>query len=353
MIGVVASTSAGAIFLPRCEAVTSSTQNTAIFSPAVGSLAGKTILITGANTGLGLETALRLRRAGARVIVTARSAAKVAQSVAKLEADSLGNERVTGIELDLASLASIKSFPARLAAATSNDLAIDVLLNNAGVMAIPKRLETDEGFERTIGVNHLGHFALTAEMLPFLKRASHGFRVVTVSSEAHKFASAKQVKEALERRLEDTSYSGWGAYGLSKVANVLFAMELQRRFDAAGLAATSVALHPGAVQTDLGRYIVGGLDAGDIRPSESSAPPSGVGKLVKGLLDKVILPIDRGANTQVFLAAGEDSGGAYNIPTALYFDSMTPVKASATATDLELAKRLWEVSEELTGEYFL
>ena len=228
-----------------------------MYSPARGSLAGKTILITGANTGLGLESALRLRRAGANVIVTARSGSKVAQTVSKLESDSSEAGKVVGVELDLADLSSVKSFPGRLAAATSKTQAIDVLINNAGVMAIPERLATADGFERTVGVNHLGHFALTAQLLPFLERAPGGFRVVTVSSEAHKFATTKQVSAALDSGvLEEAKYSAWGAYGLSKAANVLFTKELQQRLAAKGIKGSAVALHPGAVQTDLARYIM-------------------------------------------------------------------------------------------------
>jgi retinol dehydrogenase-14 len=313
-------------------------------------MAGKTVLITGANTGLGLESALRLKRAGATVIVTARSPAKVAQTVAKLDADSPSG-RAVGVELDLASLESIKGFPARLVTVTRRDQPIDVLLCNAGVMAIPERLPTADGFERTVGVNHLGHFALTAELLPFLERAPAGFRVVTVSSEAHRFASAQQLAAALDgRRLEDPRYGGWQAYGLSKAANVLFTLELQRRLEAAGLRGSAVALHPGAVQTDLGRYIVGGAGAGDMRPSEGAAPPTGFGKLLKGALDKLVLPIDRGANTQVFLAAAIDADGDFAAkPASIYFDAMAPSKPTDAASDPALAKRLWDVSEALTG----
>jgi NAD(P)-dependent dehydrogenase (short-subunit alcohol dehydrogenase family) len=335
----------------------------AIYVPAAGSMAGKTVLITGANTGLGLESALRLRRAGATVVVTARSDAKVAQTVAKLEADPAAaaagaGGKVVGVELDLADLASVKGFPDRLAAATSKTQAVDVLLNNAGVMAIPERLATADGFERTVGVNHLGHFALTGALLPFLERAPNGFRVVTVSSDAHRFATKKQVAGALEAgTLEEVGkYSAWGAYGLSKATNVLFTEELQQRIEAKGLKGSAVALHPGAVQTDLPRYIIGGAGAGDVRMSETAPPPTGLGKAFKeGLLDKVVLPIERGANTQVFLSSGGDSGGDLAAkPKALYFDdSMTPAKPNDAASDPALAQKLWDVSEKLTGVKFL
>lgn len=338
--------------------------NDVVYRPAAGSLVGKTVLITGANTGLGLESAKRLLAAGARVVVTARTQAKVDATVAKLQgAEAAGGGKATGAVLDLASLASVKSFPARLETATgSKNVALDVLLNNAGVMAIPERLPTDDGFERTVGVNHLGHFALTGVLLPSLKRARNGFRVVTVSSEAHRFASADGVAKAIDAGTLETggkvdAYSGWGAYGLSKAANVLFTQELQRRLDEAGLHGSAVCLHPGAVQTDLARYITNGQDGGDVRRSETSAPsePEGrVGKWVKGALDKVILPIDRGANTQVFLAAGRDVGGDYaQKPPALYFDAMKPAAPNGASTDPAAARRLWAVSEQLTGTAFL
>ena len=224
--------------------------NDAVYAPPAGSLAGKTILITGANTGLGLESALRLRRAGANVIVTARSAGKVEQTMAKLSSDAQASAapgRVVGVELDLADLKSIRAFPERLMAATSKTQAIDVLMNNAGVMAIPERMSTADGFERTIGVNHLGHFALTAALLPFLERAPAGFRVLTVSSEAHKFVTKNQVEAALlNGRLElDGGYSSMGSYGLSKVSNVLFTEELQKRLEERGIKGSAVSLHPG------------------------------------------------------------------------------------------------------------
>lgn len=329
--------------------------NDKVYSPPDGSLKGKTILITGANTGLGLESALRLRRAGANIIVTARSNAKVEQTVAKVKAESpgLGNGNVVGVELDLASLASVKGFPDRLVAATSKTQAVDVLLNNAGVMAIPQRLSTADGFERTVGINHLGHFALTAGVLPFLERAPNGFRVVTVSSEAHKFTTTKQVAAALDNNLEEDKYSAWGSYGISKATNVLFTEELESRLAEKGLKASAVSLHPGAVQTDLARYIVGGVDAGDTRMSETQAAPTGIGKIFKGALDKVVLPIPNGANTQVYLAAGADSGGDYTKQTSLYFDAMAPSKPNAAASDPALARKLWELSEKLTDTKFL
>lgn len=321
-----------------------------VFQPPAGSLAGTTILITGANTGLGLESAKRVAAAGASVIVTARSQAK-ADGAARDVAKAVPGARATGLELDLASLASVKAFPTKLSAALG-DAPIDVLLNNAGVMAIPERLETSDGFEKTIGVNHLGHFALVAALIPLLKKAKSGFRIINVSSDAHRFVTPDSMQEALQANL-DPSYAagGWGNYGLSKAANVLFTLELQKRIDAAGLKGSAVALHPGLVQTDLSRYIVGGVDAGDTRLSETTPPPSGWGKVFKeALLDKVVLPVAKGANTQVFLAAAADTGGDRTKAGGLYFDDqMRAVKANEAATDPALAKKLWQLSETLTG----
>ena len=329
-----------------------------IFEPAAGSLVGTTVLITGANTGLGLESSKRLYAAGANIIVTARSMQKAQDAVSKVKASYAGSDAgsLVALDLDLADLASVRSFPSRLKTAVGKgDDApppIEVLLNNAGVMAIPERLETTNGFERTLGVNHLGHFALVAALMPSLKRAKGGFRIINVSSDAHKLANKDAVESALKADL-DPEYSQWGNYAVSKAANVLFTAELQRRFDAAGVAGSAVSLHPGMVQTDLPRYIVGGVAAGDTRLSETAPPPptSGPGAFLKAnLLDKVVLPIDAGANTQVYLAAAADSadGGRARVK-GVYYDGMKMVKPADYALDASLAKKLWDVSERLTG----
>ena len=133
--------------------------------------------------------------------MTARSQAKADGAVKDVLATVPGTS-VTGLELDLASLASIKSFPDRLAKAVGGEAPIDVLLNNAGVMAIPERVETSDGFEKTVGVNHLGHYALVAALLPLLKKANDGFRIINVSSDAHRFASAGAISDALDKKPE-------------------------------------------------------------------------------------------------------------------------------------------------------
>merc|ERR1740130_2157931 len=177
-----------------------------VYAPLPGSLAGRTVVVTGANTGLGLETCARLAAVDA---VEARTGAKI-----------------EGAVLDLASLESVRSFPERL----KRDR-VDVLVENAGVMAIPDRSTTEDGFERQIGVNFLGHYALVGALLPKLEKAGT-FRIVCVSSDASKIASASGIDAALAEDLDPAAYSAWGNYALSKAFNVLFASELQRRLDA-------------------------------------------------------------------------------------------------------------------------
>jgi len=255
----VLTTAAGvALALALPTAAANAAADDAIYRPAPGSLVGTTVLITGANTGLGLESAKRLAKAGANVVIAARTQAKADGAIAKVSSGVAlaADQRLVGVSLDLADLSSVRTLPARLEAALgAKDAPIDVLLNNAGVMAIPERLETADGFEKTMGINHLGHFALVAALLPSLKRAANGFRVINVSSEAHRFASTDSIKQALDANL-DPPYAagGWGNYGLSKAANVLFTVELQTRIEAAGLRGSAVSLHPGVVQTDLQRY---------------------------------------------------------------------------------------------------
>jgi NAD(P)-dependent dehydrogenase (short-subunit alcohol dehydrogenase family) len=255
----VLTTAAGvALALALPTAAANAAADDAIYRPAPGSLVGTTVLITGANTGLGLESAKRLAKAGANVVIAARTQAKADGAIAKVSSGVAlaADQRLVGVSLDLADLSSVRTLPARLEAALgAKDAPIDVLLNNAGVMAIPERLETADGFEKTMGINHLGHFALVAALLPSLKRAANGFRVINVSSEAHRFASTDSIRQALDANL-DPPYAagGWGNYGLSKAANVLFTVELQTRIEAAGLRGSAVSLHPGVVQTDLQRY---------------------------------------------------------------------------------------------------
>ena len=202
-----------------------------------------------------------------------------------------------------------------------------------------------------MGINHLGHYALVAALMPSLLRAKAGCRVINVSSDAHRFADQKALEDALATKLDPPSYAfgGWGAYGVSKAANVLFTVELQRRFEEAGVRGSAVTLHPGVVQTDLSRYITGGIGAADAHPTDVP-PPTGVGAFLKeNVLDKALLTVDRGANTQVYLAAAADTGGDRMKRGGLFFDDMKAVKPTEAAQDPALARSLWDLSEKLTG----
>lgn len=380
---------AAAVLLPPAAARAVSP---AVFTPAPGSLTERTVLITGANAGLGLESAKRLAAGGANVIVTARTEAKAKQTVADVIAYAGPSSHVVGAVLDLANLESIKSFPKRLQAQLGGaDLSLDVLMNNAGVMAIPERLSTDDGFERQLGVNHLGHFALTAALLPALQRAQNGFRVVVVSSDAHRYATGDSMKVALhppqphlKRRtphtrsktsmthpsfaqaaiaahLDPAAYNPWGNYGLSKAANVLFANELERRLKEAGVQGSAVSLHPGVVATDIARYLVAAPEdqtleqlyriagvPGTAAPSAGSPElPWWQGPLLR-VLAGVLIPVEYGANTQVWLAAGADAGGDLSSGGGKFYDKRATNPASEFTNNEALAKALWEESEQLT-----
>lgn len=272
------------------------------------------------------------------MVATARTASKARAAVDAVEART--GAKIEGAVLDLASLESVRSFPERL----KRDR-VDVLVENAGVMAIPDRSTTEDGFERQIGVNFLGHYALVGALLPKLEKAGT-FRIVCVSSDASKLASASGIDAALAEDLDPAAYSAWGNYALSKAFNVLFASELQRRLDARGLPASAVALHPGMVQTDLARFVIGGSAAADA-PPDTAAAYDAAGPAVKFLLRGLktfVLPVEVGANTQVFLAAEPSlatNGGAY-------FDAMKPAKANPATRDADRAGRLWALSEKLT-----
>ena len=349
LLGASAAATAAVALPPAAQAAAAAS---GLYTPAPNSLKGTTVLITGANTGLGLESAKRLAAGGAKIVVAARSKAKADAAVAEIVSSANDAGSAVGVELDLADLASVKSLPGRLDAAIGGGAAIDVLLNNAGVMAVPERQLTADGFEKTVGINHLGHFALVAALLPYLERAKAGFRIVNVSSDAHRFVDRKAMVQAIETRLDPPDYAagGWGAYGVSKAANVLFTVELERRLLEKGVKGSAVTLHPGVVQTDLGRYIIGGVAAEDMHPTQGVEAPTGVGGFLKAnVLDRVILTVDKGANTQVYLAAAADTGGDRSKVGGLFFDAMKAVKPTETSSDPELAQRLWRLSEELTG----
>lgn len=307
------------------------------FDPTPGSLKGRIMVITGGNTGLGKESAIRLARGGATVVFTARTDDKGFQALKQIRSAS-GSDDVHYIQLDLADLESVKSFADRFKRQPYGSR-IDVLMNNAGVMAIPERQETKDGFERQFGINHLGHFALVGVVMPLLRNAQTMARVINVSSTAHLGAT----KELFEGELmAPDRYTQWGAYCQSKLANVLFSKELDRRFKEAKVPATAVSCHPGGVDTDLARWV-----------STNNDDPSVVKNLraenqvMNTIISFVTRSVQLGANTQVYLAAEPDSGyGKYG---GEYFDNMSPGLLNPVANDNELARRLWDESEKLTG----
>ncbi|HEY8582078.1 MAG TPA: oxidoreductase [Capillimicrobium sp.] len=296
----------------------------------VGDLSGRRAIVTGANSGIGLVTARELARAGARVTLACRDLAKGESALARVRAAAPAADTELA-RLDLADLASVRAFAAEQAGEP-----LDLLVNNAGVMALPRRTTAD-GFEMQLGTNHLGHFALTGLLLGAL-RAGSVPRVVTVSSGAHRIGRIDFDDLQSERR-----YRKWRAYGQSKLANLLFCLELQRRSDAAGWGLLSVAAHPGYAATNL--QLAGPKMAG-----------SRVEGAVSSLLNRTVAQSDEmGALPTLYAATVEGlPPGAYVGPDGLGELRGHPhlVSAGPAAHDADTARRLWDVSEELTGVRF-
>ncbi len=295
------------------------------------SLWDRTIVVTGGNSGLGLETARELARAGARVVIACRSLDKAKDAIDDI-GSSVPGATVEAQELDLASLESVRAFAERFDGGTGP---LHALVNNAGVMALPRRV-TQDGFEMQFGTNHLGHFALTGRLLPRLL-ATPGARIVNVSSTAHRIGRIRFDDLQGER-----SYQKWLAYGQSKLANLLFTYELQRRLEAAGAGAISVACHPGYAATNLQQ--AGPRMAG----SRFLALWSGMNALFAQSAAMGALPT-------LYAAAAEDvRGGEYFGPDSLAESRGHPVrvKSSRASHDRAVAERLWDASVELTGVDF-
>lgn len=310
------------------------------YDPAPGSLEGKQILITGGNTGLGRESAIRLARAGATVVITARTDAKGEEARDAIRRAS-GSGSVYYLKLDLADLASVRSFVEAYKQQPYGSR-VDVVMNNAGVMAIPERRETKDGFEQQFGVNHLGHFALVGLLLPLLRNSKGMARVINVSSIGHFGATKELMEDAISA---PEKYTQWGAYSQSKLANVLFAKELDRRFKANSVNAVAVSCHPGGVDTDLTRWVYAGNDSaaeGKQRREENT--------VADALYHYLSRSVELGANTQVYLAA--KSGGDVDGAGGAYFDNMAQASVNPAADDEGLARKLWEASERLTGIKF-
>ncbi|MCE3034186.1 oxidoreductase [Streptomyces sp. CMSTAAHL-2] len=275
---------------------------------------GRTAVITGANSGLGLVTAEALARAGAHVVFAVRDEARGGAAAARVA----GSTEVR--RLDLADLDSVRAF------AAGWDRPLDLLINNAGVMMLPQE-RTAQGFERQFGTNHLGHFALTNLLLPHLTD-----RVVTLASTAHRWGDQRISFEDVNLR---GRYTPTRAYAQSKLANLLFTLELQRRLTEAGSGVRALAAHPGYAATNL--------------QSHHASPLARIGMAVA---NRVVAQSDRaGALPTLFAATQDLPGAAYVGPDGLgeFRGAPTLVARSAAASDPEAARRLWTLSEELTG----
>ena len=291
---------------------------------------GRSAVITGVS-GLGLETALALARAGGEVILAGRGADKGRAAVAGIVAKA-PKAKVRFELLDLAGLASVAAFGARLAGERNS---LDLLVNNAGVMAPPKRGVTADGFELQLGTNYLGHFALTAALLPLLRQGQDP-RIVSLSS-----ISANSAKIDFNDLQSAQSYRPMVAYGQSKLAMLMFAYELQRRSDAGGWNIKSIAAHPGIARTELVANGVG-----------RNSPMAMVLRVFGPLMSHSAA---QGALPTLFAATSSDAkGGAYYGPDGLggLKGFPTLVKAPPQALDLNVARRLWDVSLGLTGVSF-
>jgi NAD(P)-dependent dehydrogenase (short-subunit alcohol dehydrogenase family) len=293
-------------------------------------LRGKVILVTGGSSGLGQETARALAAKGARVILTARDVPK-GEAVAAGIRSATGNANVELEAVELGSLESIRAFARRVLARHDR---LDVLVNNAGVMACPPA-KTADGFELQLGTNHVGHFLLTCLLVPALRRGAPS-RIVSVSSRGHHLSPVVFDDLFFERR----PYQKWLAYGQAKTANVLFAVGLERRLGGHGVHAN--ALHPGAIITELGRH----LEPEDLAFLSSRNPTM------------EFKTVEAGAATSCFAATApelEGRGGLYleDCHVAAINDAPDALDGvKSYAVDPENAERLWAVSEQLVGEHF-
>ncbi|XP_057680378.1 retinol dehydrogenase 12, like [Corythoichthys intestinalis] len=272
-------------------------------------LEGKTVLITGANTGIGKEAAADLATRGARVIMACRDLSKAEAAVKEVKERSL-NDNVVCMKLDLADTKSIREFAQAVNEGEPN---VNILINNAGVMVCPYA-KTVDGFEMQIGVNHFGHFLLTFLLLDLLKR-SQPSRVVTVSSMAHLLGSIK-----LDDINSERSYNKQRAYSQSKLANVLFTRSLAKRLQGTGV--TTYCLHPGVVQTDLWRHL------------------DGPQRFFVNLASPFTKTTEQGARTTIYCAvepALENQSGGY-------YSDCAAANCSAAGKNDELAEKLWELS---------
>lgn len=293
-------------------------------------LTGKVIIVTGANSGIGYEAAKEFARKGAQTILACRSMDKAQAALSQIQAE-IPNAPVEIMQLDLASQNSVHQFAEAFKAKYDR---LDVLANNAGIMMVPYG-KTEDGFERQLGTNHLGHFALTGLLIDYLANTP-GARVVNVSSNAHRFGEMDFNDLMYEN---GDGYSPMGAYGRSKLANLLFTKELQRRFDAAGINALAVSAHPGISATNLANHMTNRWYFKILLPL--------FGWMMQSAAMGALPTIRAAVDTAV-------TGGQYFGPDGSKERRGYPVlvASNAAAHNADDAQKLWQVSEQLTGVTF-
>lgn len=282
-------------------------------------LDGKTVVVTGCNTGIGKETVLDMSMRGAKVVMACRNldlANKAAEDVRRLT-----NGDIAVYRLDLASLKSIRECALEI---LSNESRIDILINNAGVMMCPA-LKTEDGFEMQIGTNHFGHFLFTNLLLDKIKKSSPA-RIVTVSSKAH----VRGKIDLDDINSEKKEYSRIAAYGQSKLANILFSLELSKKLQGSGV--TTYSLHPGVVRTELGRHI-----------EDMMGPLKFLAQCIWPLMVPFTKTPAEGAQTSIYCAVDESLDNT----TGKYYSDCTEKKTMPQGEDEEMAKKLWDLSARM------
>ncbi len=278
--------------------------------------AGKTVLVTGASSGIGLATAVGLAKQGDQLLLVGRTPARCAEAMAAVRA--AGDRRADVLEADFSSLAGIRALADQVRSRVGR---LDVLVNNAGTLA-RRRTLTADGYETMFAVNHLAYFLLTGLLLPVL-RAAERARIVTVASEAHRSGPLD-----LDDLQSERDYGTMRVYSRSKTANILWTQELARRLDGSGITANS--LHPGVIRTRLARDMGVGLG------------------LAMGLAGLFMRPPEKGAETSIHLATSPDVAGV----SGRYFDNCRERSPAAHASDPAIARRLWDISEKLAGHAY-
>ncbi len=276
---------------------------------------GKVVMVTGATDGIGKATARALAAMGATVVIVGRNPAKTTATMDELRG-ATGNNNIDCLLADFASLAQVR----QLADAFKQQYdRLDVLVNNAGAV-FAQRGETEDGFEQTFGVDHLAPFLLTNLLLHLLKQSAPS-RIVNVSSEGHKISNINFDDLEGQRR-----YTGMGAYGQAKLANILFTYELARRLRGTGV--TVNALHPGGVATNFG-----------------AGQPGPLTQVIRFFITRFGITPEQGAQTSIYLASSPEVKGV----TSKYFDKSKPVRSSPASYNNQAAERLWLISEAMTG----